>query len=90
MVILVEDKTNDIKQKFFLRRSPVRGRHPRLRFLPKPVENPNYLANLEFIDSLVSAPMTEVNTVRGSRIAKKDRERDAVSRHHGHRASDIF
>ena len=33
MVILVEDKTNDIKQKFFLRRSPVRGRHPRLRFL---------------------------------------------------------
>lgn len=62
MMVLVEDKQNDIKQKFFYDDLPVNGNIRVFGSYTKPVENPAHLPKLDFINSLVSVPMTEITT----------------------------
>jgi hypothetical protein len=62
MMVLVEDKTNDIKQKFFYDDLPAGGKIRVFGSYTKPVENPNHLPKLDFVNSLVSVPMNQVTT----------------------------
>ena len=62
MMILVEDKTNDIKQKSFYDDVAVGGRIRVFGSYIKPVENPTHLAKLDFVNSLISVPMDQVTT----------------------------
>ena len=62
MMILVEDKTNDIKQKFFYDDLPVGGNIRVFGSYTKLIENPKHLSKMDFINSLVSVPMEEVTT----------------------------
>ncbi len=64
MLVLVEDKTNDIKQKYFYDDLPVGGKFRVFGSATKPVENPKHLPKQEFVDSLVKVPIDEVNTHR--------------------------
>jgi hypothetical protein len=62
MMVIVEDKQNDIKQKFFYDDLPVNGRIRVFGSYTKPVENPAHLPKMDFINSLVSVPMEQVTT----------------------------
>ncbi|MBB5059421.1 hypothetical protein HDF16_004147 [Granulicella aggregans] len=62
MMILVEDKNNDIKQKFFYDDLPVNGNIRVFGSYTKLVENPTHLPKLDFINSLVAVPMEQVTT----------------------------
>jgi hypothetical protein len=62
LMVLVEDKTNDIKQKFFYDDLPVGGNIRVFGSYTKPIENPTHLSKIDFINSLVSVPMEQVNT----------------------------
>jgi hypothetical protein len=62
MMILVEDKQNDIKQKFFYDDLPAKGSIRVFGSYTKPIENPTHLPKMDFINSLVSVPMTQVTT----------------------------
>jgi hypothetical protein len=64
MMILVEDKQNDIKQKFFYDDIPANGSIRVFGSYAKPVENPAHLPKLDFINSLVSVPMEQITTRR--------------------------
>jgi hypothetical protein len=60
MMVLVEDKQNDIKQQFFYDRVPVGGDIRVFGSVSKPAENPTHLPKQQYIDSLVSVPMEQI------------------------------
>uniref|UniRef100_A0A372IRZ3 Uncharacterized protein n=1 Tax=Paracidobacterium acidisoli TaxID=2303751 RepID=A0A372IRZ3_9BACT len=62
MMVLVEDKQNDIKQKFFYDDLPVGGAIRVFGSVTKPAENPNHLPKQEYIDSLASVPPEQIVT----------------------------
>jgi len=62
MMVLVEDKQNDIKQKFFYDQVPVGGSIRVFGSVTKPVENPSHLPKLDYINSLVTVPMEQITT----------------------------
>lgn len=62
MMILVEDKQNDIKQRFFYDDVPAGGSIRVFGSYTKPVENPAHLPKLDFINSLVAVPMSQITT----------------------------
>jgi hypothetical protein len=64
MMVLVEDKQNDIKQKFFYDNVPVGGAIRVFGSVTKPVENPAHLPKLDYVNSLVSVPMEQITTQR--------------------------
>lgn len=62
MMVLVEDKQNDIKQKFFYDDVPVGGAIRVFGSVTKPAENPNHLPKKQYIDSLVQVALEEITT----------------------------
>lgn len=62
MMVLVEDKQNDIKQKIFYDRVPVGGTIRVFGSVPKPAENPTHLPKQQYIDSLASVSMEQITT----------------------------
>ncbi|MCU1324126.1 MAG: hypothetical protein JWM43_3775 [Acidobacteriaceae bacterium] len=62
MMVLVEDKQNDIKQQFFYDKVPAGGQIRVFGSVTKPVENPNHMPKLEFVNSLVAVPMDQITT----------------------------
>ncbi|QHN02597.1 hypothetical protein FTO74_03830 [Granulicella sp. WH15] len=60
MMILVEDKQNDIKQQFFYDQVPVGGQIRVFGSVTKPAENPTHIPKQEYIDSLVTVPMEKI------------------------------
>jgi len=64
MMVIVEDKQNDIKQKFFYDDLPVGGKIRVFGSVTKPAENPAHLPKQEYIDSLVAVPMQQITTAK--------------------------
>ncbi len=64
MMVLVEDKQNDIKQKFFYDDVPVGGAIRVFGTVTKPAENPNHLPKREYINSLVLVAPEQIATQR--------------------------
>jgi len=62
MMVLVEDKQNDIKQKYFYDNVPVGGAIRVFGSVTKPVENPAHLPKLDYVSSLASVPMEQITT----------------------------
>lgn len=62
MMVLVEDKTNDIKQQFFYDKVPVGSKIRVFGSVTKPLENPTHMPKRDYINSLASVPMDQVTT----------------------------
>lgn len=52
MMVIVEDKRNDIKQQFFYDKLPIGGNIRVFSSVTKPAENPNHLPKQEYVNSL--------------------------------------
>ncbi len=64
LMVLVEDKTNDIKQRFFYDDVPVGGNIRVFGSYTKLIENPDHLPKQQFIDSLSAVPIDTVTRQR--------------------------
>jgi len=62
MMVLVEDKQNDIKQQFFYDRVPVGGKLRVFGSVTKPDANPKHLSKQEAIDILSTSEPTEITS----------------------------
>ena len=60
MMVIVEDKQNDIKQEFFYDRIPVGSDIRVFGSVTKPAENPHHLPKQEYVDSLASVPVDQI------------------------------
>jgi hypothetical protein len=60
MMVIVEDKQNDIKQEFFYDKIPVGGKIRVFGSVTKPAENPSHLPKKQYVTSLASIPIERV------------------------------
>lgn len=64
MMVIVEDKQNDIKQDYFYERVPVGGQIIVFGSVTKPAENPQKMPMADWIATLASVPMEQITTLR--------------------------
>jgi hypothetical protein len=62
MMVIVEDKQNDIKQQYFYDRVPVGGEIRVFGSVTKPAENPAKLPKQDYINTLPSVPLEQITT----------------------------